>query len=233
MPQLSLAPVRTNPAIKARLKRFLAAIGYDITEWCRVVMYRHCFEFIRSLHPSMLDVLEISCGPRWKREFEFRSYIGTTYPGFDICSEVVDRKFDLIIADQVFEHLRWPYRAARNVYEMLQPGGYFVIATPFLIRVHEAPIDCSRWTEQGLSCLLQESGFEADMIETHSWGNRSCVTANFTRWAWRGWFGSLRNEPDFPVMIWAFARKSRKATQPEWDTDSSKTPATSMSGSNH
>jgi len=72
--------------------------------------------------------------------------------------------------------------------------------------VHNVPIDCNRWTELGLSYLLQEGGFAQDDIQTASWGNRACVRANFRRWRKRG-FGSLRNEPDFPVMVWAFARK--------------------------
>jgi SAM-dependent methyltransferase len=210
MSQAFLALFRAEPAAKAKLRRLLKAIGYETTDWCRVVMYRHCFEFVRSLDPSKLDVLEISCGPQWRREFAFGSYTGTAYPGFDICSELLDRRFDLIIADQVFEHLRWPYRAARNVYWMLRPGGYFLVATPFLLRVHKSPIDCSRWTEEGLSCLLQECGFDADRIKTYSWGNRRCVIANLTRWRRRGWFGSLKNEPDFPVMVWAFAQKPAK-----------------------
>jgi SAM-dependent methyltransferase len=206
-----LEPVLANPASRSRLKRVLTEVGYDTTHWVRVVMYERCFAFIRSLRPETLDALEISAGPQWRREFEFRSYTSTQYPEFDICSQTLDQKFDLIIADQVFEHLPWPYRAGKNVYSMLRPGGHFVIATPFLLKVHKVPLDCSRWTEQGLSYLLQECGFAAADIKTDSWGNRNCVRANFTRWRTRGWFRSLANEPDFPVMVWALAQKSRDA----------------------
>ena len=31
---------------------------------------------------------------------------------------------------------------------------------PFLIRVHNVPIDCSRWTEDGLKFHLEECGFK-------------------------------------------------------------------------
>lgn len=201
------APLLANPQTRAKFRGFLNAVGYETADWCRVVMYRDCFAFIRSLEPSQLDVLEIAAGPQWRREFEFRSYTPTSFPGFDICKDVLDRHFDLIIADQVFEHLRWPYRAGRNVFQMLRPAGHFVIATPFLMRVHPSPSDYSRWTEEGLACLLQECGFPAERITTRSWGNRACIKANFTRWARRGWFGSLKNEPLFPVTVWAFAQK--------------------------
>lgn len=175
-------------------------------------MYERCFAHIRSLGPESLDVLEISGGPQWAREFKFHDYVSTEYPDFDICADTLPRQFDLIIADQVFEHLPWPYRAGKNVWAMLKPGGTFIVSTPFLVRVHRVPIDCSRWTRDGLSFLLQECGFAAEDITTDAWGNRSCVKANFASWRKRGFFGSLSNEDDFPVMVWAFARKSAAAS---------------------
>jgi SAM-dependent methyltransferase len=173
----------------------------------RIVMYRRCFAFLRSLHPERLDVLEISGGPQWTREFTFRSHTVTSFPEFDICAQTLVERFDVIIADQVFEHLKWPYRAGRNVLEMLKPGGHFIITVPFLVRVHNSPVDCSRWTEEGLSCFLQECGFDAASIITDSWGNRACLKANLTAWRKRG-LGSLANEPEYPLVVWAFAQKS-------------------------
>ena len=205
---MSLFSIHHHPEVKRRLRTVLQTIGYDTVDWVRVVMYRQSFKFLRQLGPERLDVLEISGGVQWRREFNFRSYTTTEYPDFDICAETLPRKFDVVIADQVFEHLPWPLRAAKNVHEMVRPGGYFIIATPFLLRVHNSPIDCSRWTTTGLSHLLQEAGFEADRIQTDSWGNRACLKANFKRWPKRGFTGSLANEPDFPVMVWAFAQKA-------------------------
>jgi SAM-dependent methyltransferase len=192
---------------RATLKAILKTFGFDTTHWVRVIMYRRCFEFISTLEPEKLDVLEIAAGPQWRRVFKFRSYTETQYPNFDICSQTLDRQFDLIIADQVFEHLPWPNRAGRNVFQMLRAGGTFVIATPFLVRVHKVPIDCSRWTEQGLSYLLQDCGFSEKNIKIDSWGNRACVKANLTKWRRYGWFRPLHNEPSYPVIVWAFARK--------------------------
>lgn len=196
-----------RPALWEGLRRTIRATGYDTTDWVRRVMYDEAFRHIATLRPETLDTLEISGGNQWTRQFRFRSHEATEYPEFDICAQTLPRQFDLIIADQVFEHLKWPYRAGRNVHAMLRPGGTFVVSTPFLVRVHRVPIDCSRWTEDGLSHLLQECGFEVGDIQTGSWGNRACVTANLAHWRKRGFFGSLKNEPDFPVMVWAFAKK--------------------------
>jgi SAM-dependent methyltransferase len=154
--------------------------------------------------------LEISGGSStFEKQVQFGQYETTEYPTFDICADTLDRTFGLIIANQVFEHLAWPYRAGKNVYQMLEPGGYFLITVPFLIRIHKEPIDCNRWTETGLTYLLEECGFPRDAIRTDSWGNRACVRANFgSRWAKMGWYRNLRNEPDYPVVVWALARKA-------------------------
>lgn len=208
MMHLVLDALQKRPALREKVRTAVRHVGYDTTDWVRSVMYERSFEFIRALGPEKLNVLEISGGNQWTRAFNFKSYKSTDYPAFDICSEVLPREFDLIIADQVFEHLKWPLRAGRNVHSMLKPGGHLVLATPFLVRVHKVPIDCSRWTSDGLSYLLQECGFEASEIRANSWGNRRCLKANLKRWRKRGFFGSRANEENYPVMVWAFARKS-------------------------
>jgi SAM-dependent methyltransferase len=208
-----LQPYLDDESFRLRVKNMLARVGFDSTDWLRVVMYRQCFAFIQSIRPETLDTLEISGGPQWRRTFKFRSYTSTEFPEFDICAQVLDRQFDLIIADQVFEHLPWPMRAGRNVYAMLRPGGYFIIATPFLVRVHDVPIDCSRWTQQGLSYLLQECGFLARDIKTYAWGNRKCLKANLFKWRRYGFYRSLANEPNFPVMVWAIAQKQLQTSE--------------------
>ena len=182
------------------------AVGYDHRLWARVVMYERCFALLRTLGPAQLDALEISAGPAW-RELGFRSFTTANYPDFDICKDVLARQFDVIIADQIFEHVLWPFRAAKNVLSMLNPNGYFLITVPFLVRIHREPHDCTRWTETGLKHFLAESGFPIEDIQTGAWGNRACVRANFRRWVRKGWLGSLRNEPDFPVAVWALARR--------------------------
>lgn len=200
------AHIRKNPALIAWIKRSLGYVGFDATHWIRVVMYRECFRLIEDLNPCKLDALEVSSGIMWQQT-KFKSYSTMNFPDYDICTDVLDQQFDLIIADNVFEHLPYPYRAAKNVYSMLRPGGKFLIVTPFLVRIHDVPVDCSRWTELGMSYFLEECGFDRETMITGSWGNRSCVKANLKTWARRGWFGSLSNEKDFPVQVWALAEK--------------------------
>ena len=108
---------------KRLIKRFLDAVHYDYGHWARTVMYRECFRLVRELEPSKLEALEISAGHIW-RTLGFKSFTEANFPEFDVCSMTLPKAFDLIIADQVFEHLLWPYRAGRNVHSMLKPGGH-------------------------------------------------------------------------------------------------------------
>jgi len=175
-------------------------------QWGRVVMNQHCQQRVREMGPEKLGALEVSA-EEWRYLMPFQKYTTVQYPEYDVCETVLDERFDLIIAEQVFEHLLWPYRAGKNIHRMLRPGGYFLISTPFLIKIHSHPVDCSRWTEIGLKHLLAECGFSIDHIETFSWGNRACIKANFRKWVRHRKWRSLRNERDFPYVIWAFAKK--------------------------
>jgi len=190
-------------------KVFDLLTGAEWRKWSRVVMNAEMRNLVCGLHPEDLDVLEIS-GTDWK-DMNFRSYHDTQYPNYDLCESPLngDASFDLIIADQVFEHLLWPYRAARNVLQMMRPGGYFLLSTPFLVRIHDE-VDCTRWTETGLRYFLIECGFDPEHIVTGSWGNRACIKANLNlkKWArYRRNIHSLRNEPKFPYVVWALAKK--------------------------
>lgn len=198
---------RLIAGIRRRADRVLDAIGgVEEVPWSRVVMRREIDALIRRLGPARLDALEISGDDA--RRFSFRSYRTVSYPDYDVCAAPLAARFDLILAEQVFEHLRWPYRAGRNVHAMLSPGGFALISTPFLVRLHEHPIDCTRWSETGLRHFLAECGFPFEKIQTGSWGNRACVKANFDRWArYRRRFHSLVNEPRFPYHVWALAQK--------------------------
>jgi SAM-dependent methyltransferase len=191
---------------RERLRGWLGRMGYDATHWVRVVAYRECTDWINELDPRSLDTLEIAPGHYW-RTLPFKSYKTADYPAFDVCKDVLPDRFDLIIADQVFEHVHRPWAAARNVHQMLRPGGHFLCLVPFLLKVHGYPDDCTRWTENGLRHLLIDAGFGESAIRSGTWGNRSCAVANF-RHGWRlyGFGRTLRREADFPVMSWALAR---------------------------
>lgn len=171
--------------------------------WTRKVLIDEKTKLLQEISARDRAVLEIS-GERWEA-FGFKSYTNIFYPEFDICRDVLPSRFDLIIAEQVFEHVRYPWRAAKHVREMLRDDGYFLISTPFLLRIHAAPNDYWRWTPQGMQALLEDAGFSE--VKVGSWGNRDCISAAFDAWPKYREGYSLRNEPKLPVVVWALAHK--------------------------
>jgi SAM-dependent methyltransferase len=200
--------IRAVPGYNLVTRAVDTLTGTEEVGWQRKIMYQETKRLVQKLRPEELDALEIS-GVRWRSLVDFRSYKSVDFPEYDLCVAPLPEQFDLVIADQVFEHLLWPYRAGKNVYEMVRPGGHFLVMTPFLVRVHPHPTDCSRWTETGIRHLLAECGFPIDSIRTGSWGNISCVRAELTRFRrYRRLFHqSLRDQPQYPIQVWALAKK--------------------------
>lgn len=178
-------------------------------------MQKSSRRMIRALKPETVSVAEIS--GKWGQQFPFQSYQRFLYPEFDICTgpyrdeDGKVRKFDLILANQVWEHLDRPYQATRNVRRMLKTGGHFWLAVPFFVPFHAAPMDCSRWSARGLKNLLIECGFEEDAIESHQWGNRNAALRNMEE-KWPPTYDPERDplddDPDMPICTWALARRT-------------------------
>jgi hypothetical protein len=200
--------LKSVPGLRKAVHAARRMTGYDPhIYWADIVMNQHTARLMDELDCTRLSALEIS-GQRWKNH-AFGRYRSVWFPHYDVCCSALDERFDVIIAEQVLEHVLWPYRATRNMFRMLNPGGALLVTTPFLIKIHDDPVDCSRWTEIGIRYLLAEGGFELDHITTGAWGNRACIRANWKQWArYKPWLHSLENEAEFPIVVWALGRKA-------------------------
>jgi SAM-dependent methyltransferase len=162
---------------------------------------------IALLEPRTRSAAEISGDSHASKPW--REYTSLNYPKFDLCAPLADQgTFDVVICEQVLEHVVDPWAAASNLRELTAAGGHVIVSTPFLIKVHEIALiglrDYWRFTPRGLRTLLEGAGLAVDTVGT--WGNRRCVVGNFRRWtAYRRW-QPLRNDPDLAVQVWAFAR---------------------------
>jgi SAM-dependent methyltransferase len=83
----------------------------------------------------------------------------------DVCSEYFAEGlpefhdfFDVIYSNNVFEHLRQPWTAARNLLRLLSPGGICITIAPFSLRYHESPADYFRYSHTGLTSLFEDAG---------------------------------------------------------------------------
>jgi SAM-dependent methyltransferase len=183
-----------------------AASGQD--QWQRVTLNQAVSQHLDSLQPARLSAAEISGDAQATRPW--RSFTSLNFPEFDLCAPLQGReRYDVVICEQVIEHVVDPVKAAENLYGLCAPGGHVIVSAPFLIRVHELPAygmgDYWRFTPRGLRTLLERARLTVDRVD--AWGNRSCIAGNFDVWpSYRRWH-SLRNEPDLPVQVWAFARR--------------------------
>ena len=202
---MARAPLKRLRAVRDRFWFPEAASGGD--QWQRVVLNRAVDAHLRALDPPTKTAVEISGGAQAR--LPWGSFESLNWPEFDLCAPLEGRgTHDVVICEQVIEHVVDPVVAAANLRGLSKPGGHVVVSTPFLIRIHELPEyemrDYWRFTPGGLRLLLERAGLEVETVG--SWGNRHCVTGNFDRWPASRRRHPLGNEPDLPVQVWAFAR---------------------------
>jgi hypothetical protein len=200
-------PARRLRAAATRLRYPDARSPSD--HWQRLELNRAIDRHLRTLDTTRLTAAEISGSAHASRPW--RAYTSLNYPDFDLCAPLErEGGVDVVICEQVLEHVVDPCAAARNLRALCAPGGHVVVSTPFLVRVHELPMygmrDYWRFTPRGLRTLLEHAGLRVDTVG--AWGNRHCVRANFDSWpAYRFWH-PLNNEATLPMQVWAFARNT-------------------------
>lgn len=67
--------------------------------------------------------------------------------------------YDSAICLEVLEHIPDPFRAAREIYRILAPGGVLIASVPHLSRLHDEPYDYYRYTKYGITHVLEQAGF--------------------------------------------------------------------------
>lgn len=87
------------------------------------------------------------------------------FPGTNLVADVQrlpfrDGSVDLIFATGLLEHVADDRAVTSEAWRVLRPGGLFHVELPFLQQYHDDPIDCRRYTVDGLARELQRFGFE-------------------------------------------------------------------------
>ena len=67
--------------------------------------------------------------------------------------------FDLIVCNEVLEHVPDPFAATRSLYALLKPGGLVIFTAPFACRQHLG-WDFFRYTVSGAAQIFSQAGFK-------------------------------------------------------------------------
>lgn len=72
---------------------------------------------------------------------------------------LLDNSIDSVVCTQVFEHLEFPEKSAKEIFRVLKPGGHLLVTVPQMNELHEEPRDFWRYTKFGLRSLFEHAGF--------------------------------------------------------------------------
>jgi SAM-dependent methyltransferase len=75
------------------------------------------------------------------------------------------KSVDTILCTAVLEHCEEPALALAEMNRCLISGGKLILTVPFIWHVHEEPRDFFRYSRFGLQYLLQQAGFEVQIIQ--------------------------------------------------------------------
>jgi SAM-dependent methyltransferase len=93
------------------------------------------------------------------------------YPEVDlVCdlTQVVPLKaesFDAVFLMNVLEHVFDTHALLAALERLLKPGGVLIVAIPFLVKIHQAPVDFVRYTHYALARLADEHGLQLEKLE--------------------------------------------------------------------
>lgn len=84
---------------------------------------------------------------------------------FDSKTTLPDGSGDIILSNQVLEHVDSPSGYLKEAYRLLKPDGRLLISTHGYWFYHPTPNDYWRWTSAGLRKTVEQEGFE--ILEFH------------------------------------------------------------------
>lgn len=78
---------------------------------------------------------------------------------------IESRYADSVISFSVIEHLHNPQSMICEAYRVLKPGGWLLLQVPWQWWIHEEPHDYFRFTPFCLTKMLNEAGFNSQIVE--------------------------------------------------------------------
>ncbi len=93
------------------------------------------------------------------------------YPEVDVVCDLTQTNpfrancFDAILLLNVLEHVYDTHALLGTLASLLKPGGCLIMAIPFMVKIHQAPVDYVRYTHFALQRLGEQHGLQVDLLE--------------------------------------------------------------------
>ena len=125
-----------------------------------------------TLHNSNLLIVDFGCGDMPYRsiiEPKVGKYIGVDlelnpkaeyHIDYDSKTTLPDNYADIILSNQVLEHVDSPHSYLSEALRLLKPGGHLILTTHGYWYYHPTPYDYWRWTSAGLRKTVEAEGFK-------------------------------------------------------------------------
>jgi SAM-dependent methyltransferase len=130
-------------------------------------------------------VLDVGCGV--KPYYPFFAPHGASYVGVDLNNPdadlqgaaealpVEDGSYDVVLCNQVLEHVEDPDAVVRELHRVAAPGGRVLASTHGVMVYHPNPDDLWRWTHTGLERLFRRNGDWASVTVAPGAGTAATV----------------------------------------------------------
>ena len=182
----------------------------------RYTMYSRLKAEGRRLPSSFARALSVSHSSHLAEIMNVRleSTTNADYPKADLLNlDFADESFDIVLSDQVLEHVEGdPQQAINESLRVLKPGGYAVHTTCFIVPKHSSPSDFWRFTPEALELLCR--GFSE--VRADGWGNPLVwplaslglirMPIPHARWHPLNRLATYDHD-DWPICTWVVARK--------------------------
>lgn len=139
----------------------------------RKILMTRIKEFANTLDKD-LKILDVGCGSKpYKFLFNTDNFIGIDVRSGGLADKsksadmyfdgenipFPDKEFDVVIATEVFEHVKNLSKLTKEIYRVLKNGGTFMTTMPFVWPEHEQPYDFRRFTSFGHRKNLEKNNF--------------------------------------------------------------------------
>jgi SAM-dependent methyltransferase len=143
------------------------------TPWRRS-NWKFLIKTVKSLNQDAL-ILDVGAGRGdFKAAFRGKKYLSLDiypYPEIDLVCDLIDKvpfkqdSFDMVTLLNVCEHVYDPANLIKRIFPIIKPGGKMLITIPFLLKIHQEPVDYGRYTNIALERMGKDAGFHVEEID--------------------------------------------------------------------